>query len=754
MMKYALARAREEITDCVIISFFFNARGEALEKSTLGMYRSLLFQLLNAIPVLQDDFIASAYTRQKYGRLREWNTEELKNLLASAVGSLKQQRLACFIDALDECDEDQVRDMVEFLERLGRDTLVNGIGLYVYLSSRHYPHISIKKGKELIMEGQLGHNQDIKKYVESKLNAGSGTLVEEVKAEILERASGVFLWVVLVVQMLNQAYDHGQIYALRKRLREIPTDLDDLFVDILTRDNKNKEELILCLQWILYAQRPLKRAELYFAIISGIETAELMEWNPREVATQDMERFILSCSKGLAETTKTNDRTVQFIHESVRDFLLWRNGLARLQSDLGHNIAGLSHNRLKGCCLRYMEMDMSQQMQKPLSTKALRDLVSRKFPFLEYAVRNLLIHADAAEGYGVSQTDFLARFTSHSWALYPSCGFRILINFDNLLERYKIRHHTAEVTLLYFLAENNLSNLITLHLERDADIDHLGGERYFTPVYAAVVCGQEQALRALLAIDNETSNDHSQHNDKLIPSRTKVHEEGIQFLMQRRQDFASQTCQTLLSSATRLGFESVVKLLLATGKIDVNAVDKDGRTPLSLAAGTKYDGTVKLRGVVKLLLAADNVDINSTDVEGRTALWWAAHADQVYMARLLLDTGRIDLTSKVNFDINMLFQAITQKDDIIAKMLLTMSDVNRKDLNLRNAFGQTPLSAAAQWGCHGIVKLLLATGLVDTDAWDSQGLTPLQLARNWRRDTTVELLEDYQRKKQLSEPKS
>lgn len=37
MMKYALAHARKEMAGSVIISFFFNARGEDLEKSTLGM---------------------------------------------------------------------------------------------------------------------------------------------------------------------------------------------------------------------------------------------------------------------------------------------------------------------------------------------------------------------------------------------------------------------------------------------------------------------------------------------------------------------------------------------------------------------------------------------------------------------------------------------------------------------------------------------------------------------------------------------
>lgn len=111
-----------------------------------------------------------------------------------------------------------------------------------------------------------------------------------------------------------------------------------------------------------------------------------------------MENFILSCSKGLAEVTKTRDRTVQFIHESVRGFLLQRNGLSKLQSDLGSNVAGLSQERLKLCCHRYIMIDISQYL--PLNTslptasseeaKSLRLLVSEKFPFLEYAVHNML----------------------------------------------------------------------------------------------------------------------------------------------------------------------------------------------------------------------------------------------------------------------------------------------------------------------------------------------------------------------------
>jgi hypothetical protein len=46
LIKFALANARETIKDRRVISFFFNARGEDLEKSTIGAYQSLLLQLL------------------------------------------------------------------------------------------------------------------------------------------------------------------------------------------------------------------------------------------------------------------------------------------------------------------------------------------------------------------------------------------------------------------------------------------------------------------------------------------------------------------------------------------------------------------------------------------------------------------------------------------------------------------------------------------------------------------------------------
>ena len=77
--------------------------------------------------------------------------------------------MICFIDALDECDEAQIRDVVHFFEQVGDLSMENDISFRVCFSSRHYPQITIRKGLELVLEGQEGHSQDISNYIEVEL---------------------------------------------------------------------------------------------------------------------------------------------------------------------------------------------------------------------------------------------------------------------------------------------------------------------------------------------------------------------------------------------------------------------------------------------------------------------------------------------------------------------------------------------------------------------------------------------------------
>lgn len=60
----------------------------------------------------------------------------------------------------------------------------------------------------------------------------------------------------------------------------------------------------------------------------------------------------------------------------------------------------------------YTDLNIGSSLPKASSQQAaeLRQAAGKAFPFLEYAVRNVLYHADAAEGGGVEQTGFLKGF--------------------------------------------------------------------------------------------------------------------------------------------------------------------------------------------------------------------------------------------------------------------------------------------------------------------------------------------------------
>lgn len=142
-MQHRLKRSHDQL----VLSFFFNARGSNLEKSTLGLYRTLLFGLLSSDPNLLDALDHCSRSQCLSILSGEWeqNHEQLlRELCEDAVSRLValKKRLYFYVDALDECPEDQIRDMVRYFEDLVAERKSHNIR--VCFSSRHYPRISIR----------------------------------------------------------------------------------------------------------------------------------------------------------------------------------------------------------------------------------------------------------------------------------------------------------------------------------------------------------------------------------------------------------------------------------------------------------------------------------------------------------------------------------------------------------------------------------------------------------------------------------
>jgi hypothetical protein len=132
---------------------------------------------------------------------------------------------------------------------------------------------------------------------------------------------------------------------------------------------------------------------------------------------------------------------------------------------------------------------------------------------------------------------------------------------------------------------------------------------------------------------------------------------------------SSLASQKALSRAAEGGHGAVVKMLLETGKVDVNLKDKDGQTPLSRAVSNGYEA------VVKMLLETSNVDVNLKDKDGQMPFSRAVSKGHEAIVKMFLRTGKVDV-------------------------------------NLKDKDGQTPLSRAVSNGYEAIVKMLLETGNV------------------------------------------
>ncbi|KAI1121221.1 ankyrin repeat-containing domain protein [Nemania abortiva] len=727
--------------DSNAISFFFNARGEALEHSIEGMYCSLLLQLLEALPdlkrVLENSHLLRAVSRNRV----RWDVITLQEALQEAVLRLGRRKLICFVDALDECNESEMEKLVIYFKRLGRIASEKNVKFFIWFSSRHYPALPKITNLTLTLEDQAGHHKDLVKYVDHNLEIGTGKNTREIRATLLSNAAGVFLWVVLVVSILNKEYQDGRIFAVKEKLAKIPTGLESLIRAIIRKDNLNIAEFLLSIQWILYAQRPLRIEAYYFAILVGLNPNDTpIEWDHGQITRDDMRRFVSSSSKGLAEVTRSG--TVRFIHQSVRDFFIKGGGISELWPELGVGFQYQSNDTLKDCCYAYIKAISSKidaigpgfydDCESTSDYQRKKAPIDEKFPFLGYATDCVLSHADIAAG-GLPQDKFLKTFDLRTWERL----YYIFSRRSRFARRLGCEH------ILHALIDVGCYHLINTVVRCDPIVP-LNSGIYERSLFAALHAHKNRAVDAILQIGEYQSA--TNHVLQKLPADWK--------------DTSNQK-YTLLSLAAEIGHHDLVQLLL-DGGLTPNTSDPEGYTPLGRAASKgclivvktlldrgamvdakQADGKTSLfrattKEVAQVLLDR-GADVNLRDGDGETALFQAIYFARKDVVRLLLDRGAnanlknkrgetplfrvttstdseafIQLLLNEGVQIDMkdasggtaLFHAIPRSLDLV-KLFLDYG----ADVNFGTEYGQTPLAEAVKFACdEEVIKLLLARG--------------------------------------------
>jgi hypothetical protein len=191
-----------------------------------------------------------------------------------------------------------------------------------------------------------------------------------------------------------------------------------------------------------------------------------------------------------------------------------------------------------------------------------------------------------------------------------------------------------------------------------------------------------------------------------------------------------------LHLSARFGLVLLSRILLTTNdngcSINVDLKDKNGRTPLSLAAGNGHEA------VVKLLIETGKVDVDSKDKYGQTPLSWAASNGHEAVVKLLVETGKVDVDLKDKYGQTPLSWAAESGYEAVVKLLV---ETGKVDVDLKDKYGQTPLSWAASNGYEAVIKLLVETGKVDVDLKDKRGWTPLWWAVGRGHKAVVKLLQ-------------
>jgi ankyrin repeat domain-containing protein 50 len=160
--------------------------------------------------------------------------------------------------------------------------------------------------------------------------------------------------------------------------------------------------------------------------------------------------------------------------------------------------------------------------------------------------------------------------------------------------------------------------------------------------------------------------------------------------------------------AARDGDKDIVELLLQRPDTEPNAhYGNENTTPLHEAISSRH------LKVVEALLLHPQVDVNSVDKYGRSALMYAARGGHSDIVNAFLQRSDSDINSVDENGWSALMHAANRGYSDIVNALLERSDI---DINQLNHMGWTPLTEAVDEGHTEIVRILLSHKDIDITA--------------------------------------
>ena len=265
------------MNEAIIGKFFYSHRDGELERN----HKSMLQFLLNEILKKDESFFM--HFQQEYRNLgspsKAWGYENLKAVLRTCLKHPLKRSFFFIIDAMDESDDCDRVDIVNFLLEISTPTKPTGkrCVVKVFLASRPINdthHVNIPADQRIRLQEK--NREDIEKYTHHLLKkpifiSYSDENKGKIEDYIVKNADGIFLWVRVVGDELENYCRKG--LPPRKMLtflESLPKELEGYYERILQGLNSVDEDDVRdgtrILQFCLFSHRAVELLELWDAL--------------------------------------------------------------------------------------------------------------------------------------------------------------------------------------------------------------------------------------------------------------------------------------------------------------------------------------------------------------------------------------------------------------------------------------------------------------------------------------------------------
>ncbi|PIB00933.1 Vegetative incompatibility protein HET-E-1 [Cercospora beticola] len=641
--------------DDIGYAVFYCAFSDSRKQSLRTMLLSIVAQVCSREPGLA--MLQNAY--EKHNRVT-LSADDLEKIMFSTLRAYKTMYL--LVDGVDECpeDNDNRRGVLEFLVRLSH----RASNVRILAASRDEP--GIRSSMQASKAAQLPINThavdaDIRRYISAEIlrDLRLSRLDSQTKAQIedtlTQRADGMFRWTFCQLQEVKKLKS-TKPRSIQQALFALPATLDATYERILETIGENvRDDALILLRWIAYAQEPLTLEQLVETTIIDLDqeasvgidnrgglmdTLEILSGliiteGPKPTRSWAIGPFssLLRANRAAARARKARIRKAR-LPKAKRAKAKWdifddstdEDGSQDEDDSTSDNVfPSIREDCLKNTTVRLAHFSVKEYLE---STRILQG---------------------SARGFQLSSA-------REHWIIAQSCLAYLLFYSRHAqkshslgdLKAFPLLHYAAKTWYVHLSSKSTekVAREATVLLQEDVKHDwlliHRPDDPWFDPfmmgpideapaLYYASYLGLQSVVQSLVDAGADVNDDSGIFSPALVAASTKGHETIVEALLKAG---ANLKVELALHEAATSGHAKVAKMLIEVGATFHAAKEPcDAQcTLLSTASEAGY------REIVEMLIMS-GVNVNTACSPSLTPLMLASQRGDVEIVGMLLDAG-------------------------------------------------------------------------------------------------------------------